>query len=338
MSEGLAKFLERYRAHFSVDEKGAVRQYSPLDEAIATDRIIESLPGEVRASLPELGEARQKQFRFSKWVAEQPKAVLAACDLAIPMPPAGVHIVRSADKIFYDFRNTDIVVEEFRKAGGGVEVRGTMLDFGCSSGRNVATLRRAFPDLDIAGVDPAKSSIRWARKQMPFARFQVSGQNPPLDFPDGVFDLAIAKSIWTHFSANAARAWLREMARVLKPGGHFLFSTHGPHDIAYRLTYNKPQPHYERFAGHPRWTRDLFLADAIRGLDEEAFYFQPYKQVAPEHVAMREIDNVSVSDWGLAFMLPDYLAKELLPPELKIVSRGIGRTGNRHDLYIVRRV
>ena len=93
------------------------------------------------------------------------------------------------------------------------------LDFGCSSGRVVRVLAAAFPELDWHGCDPIPDAIEWARANLPGIAFERSPEYPPLPYADGQFDFAFAISIWSHFAEGAALDWLREMHRVLRPGG-----------------------------------------------------------------------------------------------------------------------
>lgn len=185
-------------------------------------------------------------------------------------------------------------------------------------------------------MDPVSSSVAWARQAMPDISFQVSKQLPPLDLEDNSFDFVIAKSIWTHFGHEAANIWFREMARILRPGGHFFFSTHGPHDIASRIIHNVPSPRYNRFDGAAEWTKELFLTEAIKRLDEKGFAFFPYKAVNYQG-DISQIEDATTDQWGETFVLPHFLETELLPENLKIVSRRFCRTGHRHDAYIVQK-
>ena len=67
----------------------------------------------------------------------------------------------------------------------------------------------------------------------------------------------------------------------------------------------------------------------------DGFYFQPFKQVGNQG-DLKLIEDAVTEDWGLTFISPDYL-RSMLPDDISIVQRSIGRTGNRHDVYIVRR-
>ena len=59
--------------------------------------------------------------------------------------------------------------------------------------------------------------------------FSVNGLDRPLNTPAGSFDLIYCLSVFTHLSEPLGRFWMGELARVLKPGGHLLITTHGDH-------------------------------------------------------------------------------------------------------------
>lgn len=327
-------FLSDYRDDISW-EGDAVAQFSRGYTPVVSKRILSSL-SKVRGltDLPDGIDQNTISDELSTWIVNAPPAQRQEAGLALNRPPPGIHCVPGKYPIYYDFENSDITIDELLKAGA--VMRGRLLDFGCSSGRNLAVLERAYGrDLELYGVDPSRPSIDWLRQNLPNVKAEVSQQNPPLPFADGLFDLVIAKSIWTHFSPHSAKVWFAEIARVMASGGHFFFSTHGPHDVAYRLVYDTPRPKYDRFSGHPFWTRDIFLAAVIDGFSREGHFFQPYKEVAHQG-DLRGIDDATTSDWGLMFMLRDYV-ESLLPPSLTIVHRDVGRTGHRHDAIVVRK-
>ena|GEM_PF-5060127 len=328
-------FLTRYRNDCAYGPDGGLAEKAEITSAIGTDLLLATLAQKSTMPLPAFEDTSNKHLHVAEWLLGLPEEQLKAFQLFQPLPPHQFHFVAGETDLFYDFRNTDIILQEFAHAGA--EIEGNFLDFGCSTGRNVATFHAFYGDkLKCYGVDPATSSIDWANRQFPFADFSVNQQNQPLDFPNAHFDLVIAKSIWTHFSEAAAKKWFAEISRVLKPGGHFFFSTHGPHDIAYRLKYNKPSPKYERYTGHEHWTKESFLSAIIEAFDTKGFFFQSFKETRYQW-DLRDFKDADTSGWGLAFMLPSFLESELLPADLKIVTRSVGRTGNRHDAYVVQK-
>jgi len=330
------RFLARNVAEFAFDQNGELARLADAFDPVASEPIARSLQGIAGLrDVPTVEPRSTLSERLGNWLVQTSGEDRKRAGLAIPKPPSDVHFVPGAVDIFYDFRNTDIVLHELTAAGARIE--GRLLDFGCSSGRNLAVLQRAFGDqLELFGADPAAPSIRWLRENIAGVEATINAPTPPLPWADASFDLIIAKSIWTHFSPNAAMAWFAEMARILRPGGHFVFSTHGPHDIAYRLTYDFPAPRYDRFAGHEHWTRDAFLVDAISHLESSGHYFQPYKEIGHQ-ADLKNVAGAVVADWGLTFVTESYVRDTLLPSSLKIVRRSIARTGNRHDLYVVRK-
>jgi SAM-dependent methyltransferase len=101
-----------------------------------------------------------------------------------------------------------------------------MLDWGCGCGR----ILRWWDDLPhtiIDGCDYNADLVEWVDQKLPFASGRVNQLAPPLPYEDVTFDFVYAISVFTHLTDDLARDWMREMHRVLAPGGLFFFSTHG---------------------------------------------------------------------------------------------------------------
>ena len=102
---------------------------------------------------------------------------------------------------------------------------GTLLDFGCGCGRVLRHLMNA--GVEINGSDLNSNLIRWCDKNIAQAKFSVNGLTPPLPHPGGSLGLVYALSVFTHLPESLQKPWLNELARVLRPGGHLILSTHG---------------------------------------------------------------------------------------------------------------
>src|SRR2546422_521375 len=52
---------------------------------------------------------------------------------------------------------------------------------------------------------------------------------PPLPFADRQFAVVYALSVFTHLPEPLQNAWMQEIRRVVRPGGHVILTTHGAH-------------------------------------------------------------------------------------------------------------
>jgi ubiquinone/menaquinone biosynthesis C-methylase UbiE len=100
-----------------------------------------------------------------------------------------------------------------------------VLEVGCGAGGAIARLVRLAPEGFVAGVDRSKAMVRQARLRNRSAvrrgRAEVRhGTVTALPHPDASFDRAIA--IETLYYWGDAVAGLREIRRVLKPGGRLV--------------------------------------------------------------------------------------------------------------------
>jgi SAM-dependent methyltransferase len=110
-------------------------------------------------------------------------------------------------------------------------VPSTILDFGCGVGNTVRELGKAFPESVITGVDPSAKSIEvaheLARGDPRRFRFVVQGETR-LPFPDGTFEVGFTSNVFHHIPRSDHLRWIRELRRVLRPGGTLLLYEHNP--------------------------------------------------------------------------------------------------------------
>jgi SAM-dependent methyltransferase len=109
----------------------------------------------------------------------------------------------------------------------GFDVRGCrrILDAACGNGRySRFLLRHADPDAHITAFDLSPNMLRRARRRLASDRvtFAVADLTR-LPYPDGAFDAVVCGWVLEHLPDP--RLGLRELARVLAPGGRMLLLT-----------------------------------------------------------------------------------------------------------------
>jgi SAM-dependent methyltransferase len=92
-----------------------------------------------------------------------------------------------------------------------------VLDLGCG---RTGGIERFWSDVRLAvGIDPDRESLRDRKNKLPV----VLGGGEHLPFPDETFDMVV--SVWVFEHLDAPGSVFAEVARVTKPGGHFVFLT-----------------------------------------------------------------------------------------------------------------
>ncbi len=106
------------------------------------------------------------------------------------------------------------------------------LDFGCGCGRMLLHLGEVGARIELHGVDIDPAAIAWVQANIAWTRCGVNDGLPPLAFPDAHFDLVFNHSVFTHLDERYQDAWLGELRRVVKPGGHLVLTIAGEHLFA----------------------------------------------------------------------------------------------------------
>jgi len=104
-----------------------------------------------------------------------------------------------------------------------VAPQGSVLDIGCGTGRLLRTAALRWPGARLFGVDPAERMISEAARLGPDVAFQVAGAEG-LPFPDRSMDLVVSSLSFHHWADQSQG--LREIQRVLRPGGAFALADH----------------------------------------------------------------------------------------------------------------
>ncbi|HEX6497669.1 MAG TPA: methyltransferase domain-containing protein [Micromonosporaceae bacterium] len=98
-----------------------------------------------------------------------------------------------------------------------------VLDVGCGTGYLTRRVARAVaPDGYVVGVDPSSSVIGYAADHAPDnGAFEIA-RAQALPYADASFDVVVSSLAMHHVPSEDRAAALREMRRVLRPGGRLL--------------------------------------------------------------------------------------------------------------------
>ena len=180
--------------------------------------------------------------RFGQHLSKSPRRVPPepeldlsglADGLSTPVPPAELVFLVAGHRNRPHFAISrkppvEYLITRLNAAGVAATRLRSILDFGCGCGRILAGWEHVLaPGTRLIGCDINPKLIAFCQTHIPFATTFVSDYLPPLPFADGEIDFAYAASVFTHLTPEATLAWGREMARIVRPGGHLILSFHG---------------------------------------------------------------------------------------------------------------
>lgn len=116
-------------------------------------------------------------------------------------------------------QDEEILIRFAREMGEGKPV----WDFGCGPGQTTRYLKNL--GLDISGLDLSGKMLDQARALHPDLHFQ-KGNMLALEFSNGSLAGVVAFYALVHFGEGQVRKALKEVFRVLQPGGLLLFTYH----------------------------------------------------------------------------------------------------------------
>lgn len=97
-----------------------------------------------------------------------------------------------------------------------------VLDVGCGTGELLRRLRAKYPDALLAGLDPVAEMLAVARDKLSGKEDLRTGYADALPWNSGAFDVVVSCNMF-HYISHPVEA-LREMGRVLRPGGSLVLT------------------------------------------------------------------------------------------------------------------
>lgn len=122
----------------------------------------------------------------------------------------------------------------------GVRSGQRVLEIGCGTGNLITALARRTPGVDAVGIDPDPAALRRARRKAAKAgaeiRFEVAFA-ARLPLPDDHVDHVLSSLMMHHLDDTGREQALREVARVLRPGGRLhVLDLEGHHGRSHGLS------------------------------------------------------------------------------------------------------
>lgn len=147
----------------------------------------------------------------------------------------------------------DILLELFSKSLQQSSLN--VLDFGCGDGWYVKWVAEKFPGHQISGTDISEAMLEKARHfsgNVLFFNSTLLGQ-----IPTGKFDLIYTFAVLAHIPDGELCVTLRELSRLLKPGGKLVtFDQVGVYSYAGATFHRRKPEDYLNFAQSARLTNE----------------------------------------------------------------------------------
>ena len=166
-----------------------------------------------------------------------------------------------------------------------INPEGTMLDLGCGEGRHIFGIMEKFPHLKCIGLDPHIESLDKAFEGLKFLESIsntktnfLSGSAYSLPFSDDSFDLVVCSEVLEHL--HDYKDAIKEINRVLKPGGQFLASV--PAEFPEKICWLLSEAYQNQPGGHLRIFKKNEL---IKEIAEHNFSFESSQRFHSIHSA-----------------------------------------------------
>jgi SAM-dependent methyltransferase len=163
------------------------------------------------------------------------------------MDPAEYGVMHEQEMVHWWFRGRRALLRRLlaRHVPPGREPP-LLLDYGCGTGGNAVGYSEVGP---VVGVEPDREALRFAASRAGTTRYRLDycrAGGTALPLRSGGFDVVLASDVLEHIADDGAA--VREIARVLRPGGAFIFSVPAhpwlwsAHDVAlwHQRRYRRP--------------------------------------------------------------------------------------------------
>jgi len=179
----------------------------------------------------------------------------------------------------------DFALQNLRLAAGE-----RVLEIGFGNGKHFPQLLAQASELHLTGLDFSAEMLREAQQNNPDnpQLHLVAGSSEQMPFPDAAFDAVFCVNV-IYFWENPA-AHLREVRRVLRPGGRFLAAVRSPETMAH-LPFTQ---HGFRLYDEAAWSA-LLLQNGFHNVKTARQMEPPVQFEGGEYV----LESLCITGWHL---------------------------------------
>jgi len=199
-----------------------------------------------------------------------------------------------------------------------------VLDFGCGTSRILRYMVEFLPGPQYWGTEVVREAIDWAKTEFPEIRYLHHDNTPHLEFPDHMFDIIYAYSIFTHFEEEFHLRWLSELHRILEDDAMMILTVHG-----------------ERILRRCRDEEDIREQMCIGSQDYEEickkFYGYGYVFYSPYNHQWLSQGGLDSEVFGITFISKEYI-RDNWSGYFQILEHDEGAISNWQDWVVMRKL
>lgn len=197
------------------------------------------------------------------------------------MHSASVAVYGEGSEYFAEYKIGDIAREYAPRGEAGVSRE--ILDFGSGIGSSVPYVQKYFPTARLTCLDVSRRSLEVAQNRFPSLAQYVHFDGGHIPFPEEHFDIVYTACVFHHVDHTEHVGLLRELHRVLRPGGTLFLFEHNPHNpLTVRIVDKCPfDEHARLISGRAMRQRVTAAGFATTKVRYRIFFPHPLRLLRP---------------------------------------------------------
>jgi len=162
-----------------------------------------------------------------------------------------------------------------------------VLDLGCGTATLTILIKQTHPGAEVAGIDGDPKVLEIGRAKAAKAGVDITldhGMAFQLPYPDDAFDRVLSSLVFHHLTTENKRRTLREVVRVLRPGGELHVVDFGKPHNAYARLVSFVMGRFEEAADNVKGRLpEMFRQAGFDRAEETARYTTPFGTLSLYH-------------------------------------------------------